>query len=104
MDRKKRCEKCDVEITYKNWARHLRSKAHLKNDPDQTIRSEKTPIWCKSYKLKITSAYWTKHLQTKRHTKNASKQPKPIKAPKVFTNPKQTHKVFNFSNALFKDR
>ncbi|MCL2173635.1 MAG: Rho termination factor N-terminal domain-containing protein [Candidatus Bathyarchaeota archaeon] len=28
----------DITITSKNWARHLRSKRHLRNDPDQTLR------------------------------------------------------------------
>lgn len=33
------CEKCDHKITYKNWARHLKSKRHLRNDPTETIKS-----------------------------------------------------------------
>jgi len=34
---KKECELCGVEITPPNWSRHLRSKTHIKNDPEQTI-------------------------------------------------------------------
>ena len=37
----KECKLCDVKITSKNWARHLKSKAHLKNDSDQTIKPGK---------------------------------------------------------------
>ena len=36
----KECKLCDVKIS-KNWARHLKRKAHLKNDPDQTIKPGK---------------------------------------------------------------
>ena len=32
------CEKCDVKITSTNWATHLKSKQHLTNDPEQTIK------------------------------------------------------------------
>ena len=35
------CQLRGVKITYKNWARHLKSKAHLKNDPDRTIKPGK---------------------------------------------------------------
>jgi hypothetical protein len=32
------CKKCNKEITYKNWSQHLKTKWHLKNEPDQTIK------------------------------------------------------------------
>ena len=32
---------CDVKITSRNWTRRLKSKAHLKNDPDRTIKPGK---------------------------------------------------------------
>jgi len=32
------CEKCDVKITSSNCATHLKSKQHLTNDPEQTIK------------------------------------------------------------------
>jgi hypothetical protein len=38
MNRKKHCAKCDAEITKSNWSNHLKSRKHLENDPDQTIK------------------------------------------------------------------
>jgi hypothetical protein len=37
MNRNKKCEFCNIEITPTNWSRHLRSQRHRENDPDQTI-------------------------------------------------------------------
>ena len=37
----KECKQCNIKITSKNWARYLKSKAHLKNDPDHTIKPGK---------------------------------------------------------------
>jgi hypothetical protein len=56
IEKKKHCEKCNVEITPKNWARHLKTKTHLKNDPDQTIKPGRPvkhpkPIFTKHRKL-----------------------------------------------------
>jgi len=31
------CEKCNVEVARINWVLHLKTKAHMKNDPDQTV-------------------------------------------------------------------
>ena len=40
------CELCGVKITYKNWARHLKSKAHLKKILIKLLSPEKTCKWC----------------------------------------------------------
>jgi len=32
------CEKCGIKTTYKNWARHLKSKRHLGNDPNREVK------------------------------------------------------------------
>jgi hypothetical protein len=56
IEKKKHCEKCNVKITPKNWARDLKTKTHLKNDPDQTVKPERPvkhpkPIFTKHRKL-----------------------------------------------------
>jgi len=81
MNADKTCEKCNTTVTYKNWARHLKTQKHLENDPFQTIKSGKSkiPMWCKKCKVKVISNNWSRHLQSKQHAKNDSKQPKPIK-------------------------
>jgi hypothetical protein len=33
------CEKCNVDVL--NWSYHLKTKKHLENDPDQTIKPNK---------------------------------------------------------------
>ena len=33
-----RCEKYNVEVTCTSWAQHLKSKTHMENDPDQTVK------------------------------------------------------------------
>ena len=38
MPEKKLCEKCNIEVSSANCIRHLKSKTHLKNDPDQTTQ------------------------------------------------------------------
>lgn len=34
---RKRCTKCNVQITKSNWARHLKSRCHLANNPERTM-------------------------------------------------------------------
>ncbi|VVC45845.1 Hypothetical protein CINCED_3A006891 [Cinara cedri] len=29
---------CKISITYSNWSRHLQSKKHKRNDPNETIK------------------------------------------------------------------
>jgi len=65
MNTKKRCGRCDIRVTSKNWARHLRSQRYLRNDPDQTLT------------------------------------PRSRRPPRIFTNPRKAHKVFNFKSTLF---
>ena len=62
------CGLCNNKtITYKNWARHLKTQKHLRNDPDQTLRP-------------------------RRRTR---------KPPKIFTNPRKAHRVFDLKDGLF---
>jgi len=38
MNTNKISGRCDITVTSRNWAGHLRSKRHLTNEPDQTFR------------------------------------------------------------------
>jgi hypothetical protein len=109
---KRRCTKCNAEITKTNWSRHLKTKKHLENDPDQTIRpgqyrtSNMPTKQCEACNAEITKTNWSRHLKTKTHLENDPNQAiKPKlrqqKPQKIFTNPKKAHKVFNFSSRLF---
>jgi flagellar motility protein MotE (MotC chaperone) len=75
----RRCGKCRMIVTYKNWARHLRSKKHLKNDPDQTIKpkkitSNKPTKHCEKCDKEISRVHCSQHLKTKKHLKNDPNQ------------------------------
>ena len=41
MNTDKTCKKCNLTVTYKNWAQHLRTQKHLRNDPDETLKPRK---------------------------------------------------------------
>jgi len=54
------CDKCDVEVARVNWRGHLKSKTHMKNDPDQTTN----PI---KYKKTVKNVMYTLHLPVGMH-------------------------------------
>jgi hypothetical protein len=68
----RRCGKCRMVVIYKNWARHLRSQKHLKNDPDQSIKpksrtSSKPTKHCEKCNVEISRTNWSDHLKTQKH-------------------------------------
>ena len=69
-----------MEITSGNWSRHLKTKSHLKNDPDQTIKPGKPKIsniptrLCSKCGLEITSTHWARHLKSQKHLQNNPKK------------------------------
>ena len=75
MNTNKTCEKCNLTVTYKNWARHLGTQKHLRNDPDQTLkpRREKksTP---KVNQINLNTP--RKNVQMMLHGKNSFQRPK----------------------------
>jgi len=73
------CKIFKVEIAHYKWSDHLRSKTHIENGPDQTIKPHKNgrPIifnkptkLCEKCNVEITRSNWTTHLKSKTHLKN----------------------------------
>jgi len=70
----KTCEKCNVEIQCHKWSQHIKTKMHLTNDPDQTIKpgifgrprifNHPTKL-CKKCNVEIVYSSWPKHLRPK---------------------------------------
>ena len=50
----KHCNKCSMDITYKNWSRHLKSKTHQTNDPtnEEIKEQKKEKVTCQELKQK----------------------------------------------------
>jgi hypothetical protein len=107
-ENKRRCTKCNVELSKSNWSAHLKTKKHFKNDPEQTIkpgrhRTSNIPTKrCPACDVEIIN--WSRHLKTKKYLENdldqtvRSRRRNPTK---IFTNPRKAHRVFNFSKNLF---
>lgn len=38
MTKKGFCKKCNLEMIYCNWGRHLKTQKHVKNNPEQTAK------------------------------------------------------------------
>jgi len=47
------CEKCGVEVARINWRGHLKSKTHMKNDPDQTAKPIEYTKLCENVMYKL---------------------------------------------------
>jgi hypothetical protein len=63
-------------MSYSFWVNHLRTKKHIKNDPDQTIKPRR-PIMperptkrCEECNVEIVKHIWYNHLKTLKHLKN----------------------------------
>ena len=73
---------CDVKITSKNWATHLKSIQHRKNDPEQTINPCNIIGRPRVFKLRekcnveISSTNWARHLNSEEHLNNEPKSTK----------------------------
>ena len=71
---KKESKLCDVKITSKNRATHLKSIQHRKNDPEQSIKPcsiigrPREFKLCEKCKVEISSANWARHLRTRSDT------------------------------------
>ena len=81
---KMNCDLCGVDITYKNWATHLKSQTYLKNNPDQSIKTRRRANTnkmrnCKLSNVLITHTNWAKHLKSQAHLKNDPDQTIPMK-------------------------
>lgn len=92
---KKRCEKCNMDISYANWSRHNKSLKHLGAN-----RNLENYIKCDKCNVDITKANWPRHLKTKKHLSKTEPKMTTLKE----TKHKRLHRVFNFSNLLFKDQ
>ena len=70
----KNCELRHVLITHTNRARHLKSQAHPKNDPDQTIKTGRCVMTkrrkCKLCNVLTTHKNWSRHLKSQTHLQN----------------------------------
>lgn len=66
----RQCEKCNVEITTKYWAKNLKCKSHLKNDPHQTINPFECIKLSEKCNIKVGPVGWDAYLKMERHLLN----------------------------------
>ena len=61
------CEKCNVEVKTRSWYDHLKSRNHLENDPDQTMKPSGYIKLCEKCNVQIRPSGWEADLKSKRH-------------------------------------
>uniref|UniRef100_A0A8D8ZAP4 DNA-directed DNA polymerase n=1 Tax=Cacopsylla melanoneura TaxID=428564 RepID=A0A8D8ZAP4_9HEMI len=107
----KHCNKCTLNITYKNWARHLMTNRHKVNDPESTIlkkfercgtrRTRPTAVFTKPRKINTLFPFH-RSLFTEDDKTIIVKRTK--KSPAVFSNPRKINKIFPFHESLIENK
>ena len=61
------CENCNVEVKTRSWYDYLKSKIHLENDPDQTMKPSEHTRLCEKRNVQVGSNAWEPHLKSEKH-------------------------------------
>jgi hypothetical protein len=64
------CEKCNVETTRYGWYCHVKTKPHLKNDPEQTLKPMEFAQLFEKCNIQVRPRPWDAHLNVQRHLEN----------------------------------
>jgi hypothetical protein len=72
------CKICNTEIASNSWSRHLKSKTHLENNPDEIIKPIRPKIYemstrlCEKCNVEISLSHnaWLNHINSETHMEN----------------------------------